>query len=458
MTMQASTGGDAADPVAAGRRLRAEGRLSEAAELLCRSLGDPAVAVAAMGVYGGVLRDLGQPEAAARLLEPLVRQGAAEATALADYAGVLLDLGRREAAAVAVERALAADPDHPEALMLHGRLRRGAGRLDEAEAALRRSLAADPGRADAQFQLALCRLAAGDLEEGFRLFEARWQCRAFRSAARVLDAPPWDGRPFPGQTLLVYAEQGLGDVLQFVRFAAAARGRGGRVVVEAPAALVRLLGGVPGLGAVVARGAALPPHDWQIAMMSLPHVLGVTLDTVPAYRAALSPEPALVARWSEHLGRRPGRRIGLVWQGNPRTPLDRGRSPPLAAFAPLGAIPGVRLIALQRRDGLDQLDDLPAGLAIERIEPDPDAGPDAFVDTAAIMATLDLVISSDTAPAHLAGALGVPTWVALQADPDWRWLRAGDRTPWYPAMRLFRQPVAGDWASVFQAMAAALVG
>jgi hypothetical protein len=187
--------------------------------------------------------------------------------------------------------------------------------------------------------------------------------------------------------------------------------------------------------------------------MSLPSILGTTLDSIPSDVPYLAAEPEAVARWRTRIGDR-GFRVGIVWQGNPRRREDRGRSIRLEHYLPLASVPGVRLISLQKDDGAEQL---PAESPnVETLGADFDAGPDGFIDTAAAMMSLDLVISSDTAVAHLAGALGVPVWVALRAVPDWRWMTAGADCPWYPTMRLFRQTVRDDWAPVFAAMRDAL--
>jgi hypothetical protein len=197
----------------------------------------------------------------------------------------------------------------------------------------------------------------------------------------------------------------------------------------------------------------LPEHDFQVPLMSLPGLLGVTSDSVPA-APYLSAEPARVQRWREALGPPSGLRVGIVWQGNPRFEWDRWRSAPLEAFAPLAEVEGVELVSLQKGPGEDQLDRLRGRFAVRRLE-----GLDAeapFVDTAAVMCCLDLVVCVDTSAGHLAGALGVPCWLALSTVSDWRWMRTREDTPWYRGHRLFRQRRAGDWGEVFARMAAEL--
>ncbi len=192
-------------------------------------------------------------------------------------------------------------------------------------------------------------------------------------------------------------------------------------------------------------------YDFQCALMSLPHRLNTVLSSIPNKVPYLAAEEELVARWKERIGEH-GFKIGIAWQGNPQAPIDQGRSIPLAEFVPLSGLPGVRLISLQKHHGLDQLARLPSDCKIETLGDDFDNGPDAFVDTAAVMESLDLIITSDTSIAHLAGALGRPTWVALKYLPEWRWMLDRDDSPWYPTMRLFRQSERGDWRLVFAAI------
>jgi len=196
----------------------------------------------------------------------------------------------------------------------------------------------------------------------------------------------------------------------------------------------------------------LPPFDVTCPLLSLPGVFGTLPHTIPASPGYVTADPAAVERWRNRLGEG-GVRVGIAWQGKPGVQVDRGRSIPLASFAPLARIPGVRLISLQKNVGIDQLAQLPPGMQVETLGSDFDSGPGAFLDTAAVMMNLDLVVSSDTAVAHLAGALGRHTWLALKAVPEWRWGQTTERSPWYPTMRLFRQTEAGDWATVFASMA-----
>jgi hypothetical protein len=202
---------------------------------------------------------------------------------------------------------------------------------------------------------------------------------------------------------------------------------------------------------ILAVGSPLPPFDMHVPLLSLPRLLGMPAPSPPY----LTAEADRVARWRDRIGTH-GLRIGIVWQGNPASPAERGRSIPLREFLPLARVPGVRLISLQKYHGLDQLAAAPTEMRIEKLGDDFDAGAGAFVDTAAVMQCLDLIVTSDTSVAHLAGALGRTVWLGVQRVPDWRWLLDGETSPWYPTMRLFRQKTPRDWSDVFARMAGAL--
>jgi hypothetical protein len=288
-------------------------------------------------------------------------------------------------------------------------------------------------------------------DEAWPLYEARHQLTPL--AKMPERTARWTGaQDIKDKTLLLHAEQGLGDTIQFCRYALMATARGARVILMVQDALVALLRDL-GPGITVMGFSAPPPEtDFHCPLLSLPAAFGTTEQTIPAYAAYLRAEPARVARWASRIGQ-DGLKLGINWQGAV-SKIDAGRSLPLRQFAPLAAVPGIRLISLQKNAGAEQLRD--AGLPVETLGEDFDVGPDAFLDTAAVMQSLDLIVTSDTAIAHLAGALGRPTWVALKAVPDWRWQLEGARSPWYPSMRLFRQDAPGDWPGVFAAMAAGL--
>lgn len=279
-------------------------------------------------------------------------------------------------------------------------------------------------------------LLHGDYRRGLPLAEYRPQ--------PDLHGPRWRGQRLAGETVLMRGEQGFGDNIQFVRYAASLAARGARVVVGAPAGLGALLSTAPGVAAVVEPGQSMGPPDFLVPMMSLPNVFGTTLQTIPADIPYLRADAGLVAEWRDRLAGYPGLKVGLVWGGNPEAAYDWRRSPGLAPYLGLLDVPGVTFFSLQKGPAAAQLEgrSLPGHFI--------DLGPylSDFSQTAAAMESLDLVISSCTSPAHLAGALGRPVWVVLSSFPDWRWLLGRDDSPWYPTARLFRAAHGEDWSGV----------
>jgi Flp pilus assembly protein TadD len=338
-------------------------------------------------------------------------------------------------------------PDDAEIAFNLGNGLRAVGRSDEAIAAYRTSIALKPEHAEAHVNLGLTLLANGAFSEGGAEYDWRWRLKPPPSPPQDFGAPEWDGHCING-TLLLHTEQGLGDTIQFCRFARLAAERCRRVVLQVPPALQRLLSALP--VEVIASGKPLPHFDAHCALMSLPWRLGVDCSSLALEIPYLQAESDRIALWRARLP--DGLRIGIAWQGNPAAKFDRRRSIPLHRFAAL-AREGVHLIALQKHHGLDQAGALP-NLVLPG--PDFDDGPDAFLDTAAIIMSVDVVVTSDTAVAHLAGALSRQVWLALPHSPDWRWQLGNNATPWYPTMRLFRQTCAGDWSNPFAVMAAEL--
>jgi hypothetical protein len=327
------------------------------------------------------------------------------------------------------------------------------GRLDEAVACFDRVLAIRPDDAQARWNRALVLLARGEWLRGWDDFEFR--STPNQHGHRHGELPPWDGRPLDSGSVLLRTEQGLGDTLQFVRYAPLVQRLVGRVVLECQRPLVPLLGMVAGIDAIVARGDAVPQCDREISLMSLPRIFGTTPDTVPSDVPYLAARADLIEVWRPWVGKAPGVRVGIAWAGNPSYPEDRDRSPGLAAFTPLADLVGASFVALQKEAG-DPAWSPHSPLSLWRPPGPIDETTGAFMDTAAIVSQLDLVITSDTAVAHLAGALGVETWVVLPDVADWRWLLDRDDSPWYPRMRLFRQERSRDWYGVFTRVRVAL--
>jgi len=323
------------------------------------------------------------------------------------------------------------------------------GRLDAAEAECSEAVRLKPDYAEAHFNRAFLRLMHGDFSTGWDEYE--WRLKVPGMARHRFAQPVWKGEPLAGRTILLYDEQGYGDTLHFARFATLVAERGGRVVLECHEALARVLRTCPGVEQVVPRGEPLPAFDVYAPLLSVPRLLGTRLETIPATVPYLSADAALRSDWSKRIAG-PGFKIGLCWQGRLTHPFDHYRSLRLEQLAPLFDVPETRFFSVQFGPARDQL----AGSAFaDRVVDLADELHD-FADTAAALRELDLLISCDSAPVHLAGALGLPVWTLVATISDWRWLLDRDDTPWYPTMRLFRQRRLGDWAEVIGRMASAL--
>lgn len=477
-----------------GMALRALGRAEEAVDCFRQALALEPAAPATLSALGNALKSLGRFEEAVACLWQTVEMAPDSALDWSNLGVAYKAWGRSREAVDCLSRAVAIAPAQPElhynlgnaflAADLFEEARRSfdsclalapahfrartnlgiafkeQGLLDRARACFSDVVAQEPTFADAHWNRALARLAAGDYAAGWAGYEWRRMLPGF--PVRKLALPEWDGGGLEGRTLLVHSEQGLGDTIQFCRYASLVRRRrlgpaGGAVVLEVPEALVPLLSGLAGVDAVRAArsGAEDGGADMQAPLMSLPGLIAPdpaeTRDDIPYLRA----EADLVELWGERLRPHAGLRVGLCWQGNPSYAADRRRSLAPRHLGPLARLDGVRLVSLQKpaEDG--------AGLPtrdLSLVDPGPefDSAKGAFMDAAAIIAHLDLVVTSDTAIAHLAGALGAEVWVMLAKVPDWRWGLAGETTPWYPNMRLFRQPTAGDWTAVIERIAAEL--
>ncbi|MGJ4912150.1 tetratricopeptide repeat protein [Bradyrhizobium sp. HKCCYLS2033] len=429
-------------------------------------------------LLGHALHEADRPAEAVEAYRRAAVLDPTDVVVLSNLAACLCGTGQIEAAMAACEHALALLPDHAPAHTNLGIIHEMRGETIEAVAAHRRAVASDPGYAKGHANLAVALrnagdidaalaashraialapdnalarynhahflLMCGDLVNGFA--EHRWgrDCPDLSAGMPRFDAPEWQGAPLDGRTLLLFAEYGIGDALQFVRYVDRAKAMGGNIVLQVQPAIAPLLRSLDGV-TVVGRGEKLPPFDLQLPLMDLPRIFGTTLETIPAEVPYLAADPIKMAAWRNVLGRAPSLKVGVVWAGNPRHKGDRQRSLTAQAVLPRLVMPGVQLYSLQKEPRPGDALGL-AELGTDVI----DLGPllSDFAETAAAVAALDLVISVDTSVAHLAGALGRPVWVLLPYALDWRWLRDRADSPWYPTMRLFRQDKPMAWDGV----------
>jgi tetratricopeptide (TPR) repeat protein len=372
------------------------------------------------------------------------------AEAHSNLGNLLQDQEKLDEAVACFRRALHFRPDYFDAHNNLGNALRAQARLAEAVACYDQALLLQPDHPQVHLSRALCRLQMGDFEQGWAEYEWRLKCKDF--AIPAFRQPVWDGAPLDGRAILLYADHGLGDTLQFIRYAPLVRERGGRVILHCQQSLAKLAASCPGIEQVIVEGALLPEFEVFVPLMSLPRILGTTLDSVPAEVPYLKADESLAGQWSGELDPARGFKIGIAWQGNPRYRRDRERSFRLAQLEPVARLADVRLFSLQKGFGTEQLGEVGGRFAVT----DLGGRPADFMEIAAVMRHLDLVIAPDTSLAHLAGALGVPVWVALSCASDWRWLADRLDSPWYPTMRLFRQTTSGDWDEVFERIASAL--
>lgn len=436
-----------------GGALVSLGRLTEAVEAYVACVRRAPDFGAAYVNLAGALRNLGVIDHARTMAETALHLLPDHIEALICRAGLHYDVGAFDAAASLYGDALAVEPGHAGVLTSLANALHSAGRLDAALPIHDLAYAAAPDNADYRYNRALSLLASGDHARGWA--EHEWRLRRARTRdAMAARGPAWDGGPIAGQTILLHAEQGFGDTLQFVRYAPLVAATGAHVVLEVPETLIRLMRSVPGVARILSVGETCRSFDTHCAMMSLPHRFATTQATVPARIPYLAAEPADIARWRAWLPADDKRLVGLVWAGGAHHGdieshlTDRRRSLPVTALDELAGIDQFRFVSLQK-----DAPALPARLDI--IDPMPLVID--FADTAAVIANLDLVIAVDTAVAHLAGALGKPVWLLSRYDGCWRWGDRQTETPWYPTMRIFRQSRPGDWDGVVAEVAKALV-
>ncbi|MEO7387602.1 MAG: tetratricopeptide repeat-containing glycosyltransferase family protein [Gammaproteobacteria bacterium] len=432
------------------------GNADQALQCLERALALRPAFAEALNNRGMALEVLGRPGDALADLESALQLRPDYPEAHLNRGNTLLATGRLDEALGSYSRALELRPGHADTLNNRGQALEALGRVDDAIADYRRAHALRPGFAAAHWNEAIALLRQGDYAAGWRLYEWRRQALGPRRLVREFAEPLWLGETaIAGRTLLVHHEQGLGDTLQMLRYVPLLADQSARVIVEVPPALTALAATLPGAPLVVEEGAPLPVFDLQCPMMSLPLACATTLATVPAAVPYLAAPESTRTAWRDRLDSKQGdaqrRRIGLAWSGSVAHRNDRQRSIALATLRPLLEV-DAEWHALHREY---RPEDVPVLAAEPRLR-DWSGNLRTLADTAGLIEHLDLVITVDTAVAHLAGALGKPVWLLLPRVADYRWLEERPDSPWYPTMRLFRQPAAGDWASVLRAVATAL--
>jgi Flp pilus assembly protein TadD len=430
------------------------GRLDEAVACYNQALQLQPNNVEASYNLGNALREKRQFAHAVPHYEHVLRLRPGFAEAHCNLGLTYAELGELDEAVVCYHRALGLQPDGALAHNNLGDVLRTRGQFAAALARYEQALRLQPDFPAAHYNRALVLLARGDFEHGWAEYEWRWRLKNISLPA--LRQPLWDGSPLAGRTILLHAEQGLGDTLQFIRYAPLVKSQGGTVVAACQRPLLGILETCPGIDRLVAKDSPLPEFDVHAPLLSLPRLLGTTLENVPADIPYLLPDARLVDFWRRELGAFETFKIGIAWQGSTTYREDRYRSIPLVNFEPLARVEGVQLFSLQKGPGSEQVGAVADRFVVVDLAERLDEPAGGFLDTAAVTANLDLVITSDTSIGHLAGALGVPVWIALAVAPDWRWLLHRDDSPWYPTVRLFRQREWGNWAEVFERIAGAL--
>lgn len=426
------------------------GRNDAAIELIRKAIGVNSGTASYHFNLGTILYAARRFDQAVLSLREAWRLNPSHVEACSNLGAALFDLGRMDEAARIFALSICLSPGDAQPYYNLGTALRELRRNEEAIAVFDAALRLRPDFAEAHFDLSLTHLTLGNFAAGWPEFEWRW--RAGKGQTPRNFAPPrWRGQDIAGKTILLHAEQGFGDTIQCCRYIPQVAASGAAILLEAPRQLLPLLSSLPGISRLIAAGDPLPAFDWHCPLMSLPGLFDTRVETIPAAIPYLAAGGGALARWKERLGPARELKVGLVWAGRPLYVRDFARSMPFAAFGPLWDIQGVSWYSLQVGERQSDLSAGPAG----RIE---DLSPylTDFNETAAALSQLDLVVSVDTAVAHLAGALGRPCWVMLPYFADWRWLMGRTDSPWYPTLRLFRQTKRGDWADIVSQIADAL--
>lgn len=442
-----------------GWRIHQQQRIAEA-EMIYRQVLSQAPQDANAWCYLGIaLNDQRRYQQAVEAYERALELNSQFPIALNNLGNSLRYLGQIERADACFQKAIDLKPDYFNAFKNRGTLHAWNGHYELALQYYSQALVLSPSDAELHRNLGVILLLLGRFREGWAEYRWRWQVGDLK---RLSGIPVWDGSCLDNKSIVLTAEQGLGDTLQFVRFAQLLRQQGARTLIYCQPQLLALLQNSPQLGSAFPNSLSLSEllpgqcPDFQCSLLDVADILKVDRQSIPRQSGYINPAEHLVGYWKSRLAQSVHPfRVGVAWQGNPEHQADMYRSVALSYFEPLSQIPGVQLVSLQRGHGSEQVAKW-SGKPLIELGPDLDTSSGAFMDTTAIMRCLDLVISSDTSIAHLAGALAVPTWIALSYVPDWRWLLEREDSPWYPTVRLFRQTTMGDWSSVFAAMVRSL--
>jgi tetratricopeptide (TPR) repeat protein len=427
------------------------GDLAQAESLLREVLRKKPQNPDALHLLGLVAHLLGKYQPAASLIEKAIEGRPSDSRMHSNCGEAYRRLGDLDRACLFIRRALELDPQNADAWCNHGSVCRELGLLDEAVSAYRHAISIQSDHSNAHYNLGLALLVTGNFSEGWQEYEYRWKAVSHLKP-REYTQPLWKGQDLGQKIILVYHEQGHGDTLQFVRYLPQLTNLGAKVILECPPSFHRLFQCVPGIECR-SFGSDINDFDYHIPLLSLPATFNTTMETIPHAVSYLWAQADDLSLWQERTSQDNSTcRIGICWAGNPHHINDRNRSCRLSLFAPLAGIKGATFYSLQKDEAASQAKHPPAGMKIidftDRLKD--------WADTAALIQTLDLIVTVDTAIAHLAGALGRPVWMLVPFDPDWRWLLARCDSPWYPTMRLFRQPERRKWAAVSAALAAAV--
>lgn len=423
------------------------GNLLQAVDLIGRAIELNPSNAAAYSNHGLALQGLQRPDEALDSYDRALKLKPDYAEAYSNRGNALKDLKRLDEALDSYDRALELKPDYVEALSNRGLALKALKRLDEALESYDRALKLKPDFADGHLNLALCRLLMGEFARGWEGFEWRWESAKIErqlGEKRNFTQPLWLGvESLQGKTILLHSDQGLGDALQFCRYASLVRDLGARVILEVPEPLMALLSNLAGVAQLVEKGGALPSFDYHCPLLSLPLAFKTDLNTIPSFGSYIASNPGKVTEWRAKLGKRTKPRIGLAWRGSALHANDRNRSIALGDI--VEHLPGqLQYVSLQKEVSPADRETLFSHTEIQNFGEQLSD----FTDTAALCELMDVVVSVDTSVAHLAGAMGRPVWILLPFIPDWRWLLDREDSVWYPSARLFRQDSAGDWPSV----------